>query len=81
MAKKRMLDLVPMWKDRRINKDLKMKLVRSLVWTATVLTYGAEGWTLTKADEKRVESAESIVGCYESVHCMHIHIFNKVAVA
>ena len=24
----------------------------------TVLTYGAEGWTLKKADEKRVESAE-----------------------
>ena len=33
-----------------------MKLVRSLVWT--VLIYGAEGWTLTKADEKRIESAE-----------------------
>ena len=33
MAKKRMLDLVPIWKDRGINKDLKMKLVRSLVWT------------------------------------------------
>ena len=33
-----------------------MKLVRSLVWT--VLTYGPEGWTLKKADEKRIESAE-----------------------
>ena len=31
MAKKRMLDLVPILKDRGINKDLKMKLVRSLV--------------------------------------------------
>ena len=51
-----MLDLVPIWKDRGITKDLKMKLVRSLVWT--VLTYGAEGWTLTKADEKRIQSAE-----------------------
>ena len=56
MAKKRMLDLVPIWKDRGITKDLNMKLVRSLVWT--VLTYGAEGWTLTKADEKRIQSAE-----------------------
>ena len=46
-AKKRMLDLVPIWKDRGITKDLNMKLVRSLV--RTVLTYGAEGWTLTKA--------------------------------
>ena len=26
MAKKRMLDLVPIWKDRGINKYLKMKL-------------------------------------------------------
>ena len=56
MAKKRILDLVPIWKDRGNNKDLKMKLVRSLVWT--VLTYGAEGWTLTTADEKRIHSAE-----------------------
>ena len=56
MAKKRMLDLVPIWKDRGINNDLKIKLVRSLVWT--VLIYGAEGWTLTKADEKRIEAAE-----------------------
>ena len=31
-------------------------MVRSLVWT--VLIYGAEGWTLTKADEKRHESPE-----------------------
>ena len=52
MAKKRMLDLVPNWKDRGINVDLKMKLVRLLVWI--VLTYGAEGWTLKKADEKRI---------------------------
>ena len=51
-----MLDLVPIWKDRGINKDLKMKPVRSLVWT--VLTYGTEGWILTKADEKRIQSAE-----------------------
>ena len=56
MAKKRMLDLVPIWKHRGINKDLKMKLVRSLVWT--VVTYGAEGWTVTKADEKRIELVE-----------------------
>ena len=58
MGKKRMLDLVPigLWKDRGITKDLKMKLVRCMVWT--VLTYGAEGWTLTKADEKRIQSAE-----------------------
>ena len=56
MDKKIMLDLVSIWRDRGMNKDLKMKLVRSLMWT--VLTYGAECWTLMKADEKRIESAE-----------------------
>ena len=45
---------------RVINIDLKMKLVRSLVWT--VLTYG-DGWTLAKADEKRIESAEMWIYC------------------
>ncbi len=48
MAKKIMLDLVPIWRDRGMNKDLNMKLVRSLV--CTVLTYSTECWTLTKAD-------------------------------
>ena len=33
-----------------MNKDLNIKLVRSLVWT--VLTYGAECWTLVKDGEK-----------------------------
>ena len=56
MAKKRMLDLVSIWKDRGIRKELKMKLVRALVWM--VLTYGAEGWTLLKADENRIQAAE-----------------------
>ena len=56
MAKKRMLELVTIWKDRGIRQELKVKLVRALVWT--VLTYGAEGWTLLKADEKRIQAAE-----------------------
>ncbi len=56
MAKKRMLELVPIWKDRGIRKELKLKLVRALIWT--VLTYGAEGWTLLKADEKQIQAAE-----------------------
>ena len=58
MAKKIMLDLVglPIWRDRGMNEDLNMKLVRSLVWK--VLTYGTECCTLTKADERRIESGE-----------------------
>ena len=67
MAKKRLLDLVPIWKDRGINKDLKMKQVRSLVWT--VLASGSEGWTLKKLTRKgyNQQKCEYIVGCYESV--------------
>ena len=66
MAKKIMLDLVPIRKDRGINKDLKMKLVRSLVWT--VLTYGAERWTRQKLTRKgsNQHNCGFIVGCYES---------------
>ena len=40
MAKKIILDLVPIWRDRGMNKDLKMPKA------------------LTKADEKRIESAD-----------------------
>ena len=56
MAKKTLLDLLPIWRVAGMNKYLTMKLVRSLVWT--VLTYGAKCWILTKACEKRIESAE-----------------------
>ncbi|GFN94419.1 endonuclease-reverse transcriptase [Plakobranchus ocellatus] len=56
MAKKRMIDLNNIWKDKYIGKQLKIKLVKCLVWT--VMTYGAEGWTLRKRDEKKINSAE-----------------------
>ena len=59
MAKKIMLDMVPIWRDRGINKEVKMEVsYRVLV--------GADGFHLdplrrrrvTKSDEKRIESAE-----------------------
>ena len=37
-----------------------MKLVKALIWP--VITYGAEGWTLKKDDERRLEAAE--MWCY-----------------
>ena len=43
-----------------IRKELKMKLVKALIWP--VITYGAEGWTLKKDDERRLEAAE--MWCY-----------------
>ena len=51
MAKKRMVDLNNIWKDKTIGKQLKVKIVKCLIWTVT--TYGAEGWTLKKKDEKK----------------------------
>ena len=55
-AKKATMELDTIWKDRGIRKELKMKLVKALIWP--VITYGAEGWTLKKDDERRLEAAE-----------------------
>ena len=49
-AKKATMELDTIWKDRGIRKELKMKLVKALIWP--VITYGAEGWTLKKDDER-----------------------------
>ena len=59
-AKKATMELDTIWKDRGIRKELKMKLVKALIWP--VITYGAEGWTLKKDDERRLEAAE--MWCY-----------------
>ena len=56
MAKKRMLELTNIWKDRAIPNKLKVKLMKTFVWT--VMMFGAEGWTLRKSDEKKVRGAE-----------------------
>ena len=56
IAKKRMVDLHVLWNDRNISTGLKIKLVKTLVWSA--LLYGAESWTLLKADENRIMAAE-----------------------
>ena len=56
IAKKKMVDLHDVWNDKNIRKDLKMKLVKTLVWSA--LLYGAESWTLRKADENIIMAAE-----------------------
>ena len=58
--KKATMELDTIWKDRGIRKELKMKLVKALIWP--VITYGAEGWTLNKDDERRLEASE--MWCY-----------------
>ena len=56
MAKKRMISLSNIWKDKNIKTTLKMKIMKCLVWTT--MTYGAEGWTLRKTNVKKIQSAE-----------------------
>ena len=47
-----MCELTTLWKDRSIPVALKMRLVKTLVWT--VLSYGAEAWTLKVRDERKI---------------------------
>ena len=56
MAKRRMCELTTLWKDRSIPVALKMRLVKTLAWT--VLSYGAEAWTLKVRDERKITSME-----------------------
>ena len=56
MGKARMVELSTIWNDRNISQKLKLKLLKCLIWT--VITYGAEGWTLRQTDVKKIESAE-----------------------
>ena len=51
-----MVELSAIWNDKNISQKLKLKLVKCLIWT--VITYGAEGWTLRQEDVKKIESAE-----------------------
>ena len=57
-----MLDLVPVWRDRGINKERNMKLVRSLVWVA--LLYSAEGWTFATALKTTLLNQQNGVLCW-----------------
>ena len=56
IAKRRMIELQDLWNDKNLTTDLKVKLVKALVWSA--LIYGAEAWTLCKSDENRIMAAE-----------------------
>ena len=66
MAKKRMLDLVPIWKDRGITKDLKMKPLR---WCGQFSPMAQKAGLSHKLMRKgsNQQNCGFIVGCYESV--------------
>ena len=56
MARSVITSLKTIWKDRSLSKQLKLKLMKSLVWP--VATYGCETWTLRKGDIRRIEAFE-----------------------
>ena len=60
MGKSKMVDLKNIWKDKDLSYELKLKIMKVLVWT--VMTYGAEGWTLRSDEMKRIQAAE--MWCY-----------------
>ena len=56
MAKNSLDQLNNIWKDPSITADLKIKLLKCLVWP--VMLYGCEAWTMKKEDERRMKAAE-----------------------
>ena len=51
-----MIQLNNIWKDHWIPLNLKLKLLKCLVWP--VMTYGCESWAQKKVEDKRIEAAE-----------------------
>lgn len=60
IAKNACVSLTSVWKDRSLSRNLKLRLLRSLVFP--IATYGCECWTPKKADRKRICSFE--LWCY-----------------
>ena len=56
MAKRKMIQLNNIWKDRGIPTALKVQVLKCLIWP--VILYGCEAWTCRKADEKKIEATE-----------------------
>jgi hypothetical protein len=55
-AKDKAAKLEKIWKDNNIRNGLKVTVMKSLVWS--VFLYGAESWTIRKADRNRIEAFE-----------------------
>ena len=56
MAKTKTIDLKNIWKDKDLSNKLKIQILIAIVWSTMV--YGAEGWTLRKADRQKIEATE-----------------------
>ena len=56
MGRSAMMGLTKVWKDRGISRKTKIRLVRALVYP--IVLYGAETWTMLRADWKRIDAFE-----------------------
>lgn len=56
MARAATSKLTKIWKDRRITKRTKLRLVEALIFP--IATYASETWTIKQAERKRIESFE-----------------------
>ena len=48
--------LKKIWKNKSINNNTKLRLMKALVWQ--VATYGCEAWTMKKEEERPIQSFE-----------------------
>jgi len=51
-----MKSLATVWKSKDITSTTKLRLLTTLVWS--IATYGSEGWTIHKSEEKYIEAFE-----------------------
>lgn len=56
LAKKAFMDKKNIFTDKKLNIDLKVRLLKCYVWST--LLYGCESWTLSNNSKKLLESAE-----------------------
>jgi hypothetical protein len=55
-ARSAMSSLGTIWKDTGITRNTKIRLTKTLVFS--IMTYGCESWSMTKADRDRVNAFE-----------------------
>ena len=42
------------WKSKHVSRPTKIRLLKALVWSGA--TYGCEGWTIHKVEERQIEA-------------------------
>ena len=55
-GKSAMMDLKPVWSNSGLPRVIKLKLIETVVWS--IMTYGAESWTLKTSDTNRIKATE-----------------------